>query len=65
MYITRYKYGFPFVTKYDSSESPDYPPLVLAHEFKGFADYGIVLTEEGAGEKHFSYLLYVRIHAAI
>jgi hypothetical protein len=63
MYIAKFRYGFPFVTKMEFCESPDYPSLVLAEEFKQFPSYDIALTEEGAGPAHLTYLLYVRIRA--
>ena len=61
MYMTKFQYGFPFLTKLEVDESPEEPPMVLAEEFKQFPIYGLVLTEEGAGQTHLSYLLYVRI----
>ena len=61
MYITKFQYGFPFVTRYGITESPEEPPMVLEEEFKEFPIYGITLTEEGAGQAHLTYLLYVRI----
>ena len=60
MYMTKFQYGFPFLTKLEVEESPEEPPMVLAEEFKQFPIYGLVLTEEGAGQTHLSYLLYVR-----
>ena len=61
IYMTKFQYGFPFLTKLEVEESPEEPSMVLAEEIKQFPIYVLVLMEEGVGQTHLSYLLYVQI----
>ena len=49
IYMTKFQYGFPFLTKLEVEESPEEPSMVLAEEFKQFPIYVLVLMEEAQG----------------